>query len=47
MDVIFTLAAIVMYVASFTKNMEPWASLGYVVIGSVFLVGGVIIRRLK
>lgn len=47
MDVIFTLTAIIMYVASFKAGMEPWASLGYVIVGSIFLVGGVIVRRLK
>lgn len=47
MDVIFTLTAIIMYVASIKTYAEPLASFGYVIVGSVFLVGGVIIRRLK
>lgn len=47
MSGLFTLVGIAMYAVAILKPMEAFWSLGYLILGSIFLVGGAIIRRLK
>jgi len=47
MSGIFTIVGLVCYALAIFKPMEAFWSLGYLILGSIFLVGGAIIRRLK
>jgi len=47
MSTLFTVVGVLMYITAIAKPMEAFWSLGYLILGSIFLVGGAIIRRLK